>query len=185
MNQTAGPGLPAGRETLRVGVMCLTADPVHFGHRDVVERALASGFDRIVIGIAEDTAKKTLFTVGERCDLARKAFADLGPRVQVEKYSGATVDFVVKHQSRTIIRGQRSGADFEYEAQICWGNRQLSARRFGFEIDTIFFLSDIGVSHISSSLIRNYAEINCSTEELEAFVMPHVAEALVKKVSGS
>ena len=181
MSRSSKKGQSCGNETPRVGVMCLTADPIHYGHRDVVERAIACGFDKIVIGIAEDTAKNTLFSPEERLELAQEALSDLGPRVHVEKYSGASVDFVVKHGSRTILRGQRSGADFEYEEQVCTANRLLSKERFGFEVDTIFFLSASSVSHISSTLIRNFAEIHCTEEELSTFCMPHVARALVEK----
>jgi pantetheine-phosphate adenylyltransferase len=121
-----------------------------------------------------------MFDVNQRLALAKESFAPLGHKVQVMKYEGSTVDFLMQQKARIMIRGIRSGDDFQYEADLAWANRQLSLLRYGVEVDTVFILAGIEKTHISSTLIKSYARVGFNEKELMAFVPQHVAKALVE-----
>ena len=46
-------------------------DPITFGHLDIIERA-SSQFDEVIVAVLENRTKASLFTVGERMEMARK-----------------------------------------------------------------------------------------------------------------
>ena len=98
-------------------------DPITNGHLDIATRA-AKLFDKLVIGVFDIPEKHLLFTTEERVDLVRQAIADL-PNVDVESFTGLTVDFIRKVGAQTIVRGLRVGADFEREFDMALMNKKL------------------------------------------------------------
>ena len=68
--------------------------------------------------------------------------------VTVKTYSGLTVDFSKKNNSNFLIRGLRNPSDFEFEKSIALTNRKIS------DIETVFFLTSVENSYISSSIVR-------------------------------
>ena len=64
-------------------------------------------------------------------------------------YSGLTVDFCKQQDAQFILRGLRNPADFEFEKAIGHTNRLLS------EIETVFLLTSVRTSYISSSIVRD------------------------------
>src|ERR1035437_6421148 len=87
-----------------------TFDPITNGHLDVVSRALRL-FDEVVLAIAADSTKKSLFTLEERQALAEKAVADWGGKVRVTVFRGLLVDFVHSQDATAILRGLRAVSD--------------------------------------------------------------------------
>ena len=149
-----------------------TFDPVTLGHEDLVRRA-AVLFDRVVVAIAANTGNKTpMFSVDERLAMARDALADL-PNVEVKRYGGLTVDFAVEHNLRVIIRGLRAVSDFEYEFQLANMNRHLND-----EVETAFLTPTEKYTFISSSLVREVAELG---GDVSKFVSPTVMQALKER----
>ena len=88
-------------------------DPITNGHLDIVTRA-AKLFEKLIVGIYDAPDKNVLFTTEERVELVRQAIANL-PNVEVESYSGLTVDFAKKVRAQTMVRGLRISADFQRE----------------------------------------------------------------------
>ena len=86
-------------------------DPITNGHLDIAERA-SKLFEKLIIGVYDTPAKDILFSTEERMDLARQSVAHL-PNVQVEPFTGLTVDFAKEVGAQAIVRGLRIGADFE------------------------------------------------------------------------
>jgi pantetheine-phosphate adenylyltransferase len=130
-------------------------DPITFGHLDVIERA-AGVFDRIVVGVLVNPKKTPLLPLGERIESIREATKDaLGPlanRVEVASFDGLTVDFAKKLGAGFIVRGLRAVSDFESELQMAHTNRKLAP-----EVDTIFFMTALEHSYLSSSLVKEIA----------------------------
>ena len=149
-----------------------TFDPITLGHEDLVRRA-AVLFDKVVVAIAANTGSKSpMFSVDERVDMARAALEDL-PNVEVRRYGGLTVDFAKEHGLRVIVRGLRAVSDFEYEFQLANMNRHLTD-----EVETAFLTPTEKYTFISSSLVREVAELGGDVSE---FVSPEVKRALMER----
>ena len=102
-----------------------TFDPITNGHIDLVGRAVQL-FDEVVLAIAADSTKKSLFTLEERRALAKKALVDFGSKVRVTAFHGLLIDYVRSENSRAILRGLRAVSDFEFEFQMALMNRKLN-----------------------------------------------------------
>ena len=147
-----------------------TFDPITNGHHDLVRRA-ASIFDRVIVAIAANPNKATMFPLEARIDLARRVLHDLA-NVEVLGYSVLTVDFARQHKVGVVIRGLRAVSDFEFEFQLANMNRHLAR-----EIETVFLTPQEQFTFISSSLVREIAVLGGDVHE---FVDP-IVEAELKK----
>ena len=118
-----------------------TFDPITFGHIDVIKKSLKL-FDKIVVGVSEESNKNYLFTTKERIDIVNKAlFSDLKlnkKKILVVSFGSLTTDLCKKYKSNIILRGLRAVSDFEYEFQLAGMNRKLNSN-----IETIFLMSDV------------------------------------------
>ncbi len=148
-----------------------TFDPITNGHVDVMQRA-ASMFDKVVLLIAVNSNKKSVFTEDERLEMAREALAHI-PNASVDFFSGLTVDYAQKVGANTIIRGIRAVSDFEYEFQIALMNKKLYSGA-----NTIFLAPDEKYTYLNSTIVRELARYS---EDLSDFVPKNVSERLFKK----
>lgn len=147
-------------------------DPITYGHLDIVERATTL-FDRVVIGVLENPRKTPTLAVAERIAVIEASLADDGSaadRISVEAFSGLTVDFCHAHGASAIVRGLRAISDFENELQLAHNNRVLAP-----DIDTVFFMTAIEHSYVSSSLVK---EIATYGGDVSAMLPPAAAAAL-------
>ncbi len=145
-----------------------TFDPPTLGHLDLLQRAAAL-FDRVTVAVAEHPTKSPAFAVDQRVELLRTLTSGFG-KVEVVRLSGLLVDGARPVGAGVIVRGARSGADFDYEAPMASTNRQLAP-----EIETVFLAAAPSVAHISSTLVRQIASMG---GRVDAFVAPEVAAAL-------
>ncbi|HPT71366.1 MAG TPA: pantetheine-phosphate adenylyltransferase [Candidatus Cloacimonadota bacterium] len=145
-----------------------TFDPITNGHLNILEKA-SKMFDEVILGVAEQTNKESLFTLEERTRLCMKATKHI-PNVKVMTFSGLVVDFAKQMDSSIMIRGMRAVSDFEYELQLALMNKKLSP-----EIETIFMVPSYRYMYLSSSIIRQLAQLHA---ELDEFVPKDVKEAL-------
>ena len=149
-----------------------TFDPITLGHEDLVRRATVL-FDRVVVAIADNPSSKApLFSTEERVAMAANALLDL-ENVEVQGYTGLTVDFARDHGLRVIIRGLRAVSDFEYEFQLATMNRHLTDA-----VETAFLTPTEKYMFISSSLVKEVAELGGDVSE---FVSPTVKLALMER----
>ena len=113
-------------------------DPMTNGHIDIAKRAL-SLFDQVIIAVATNSKKNSLFTIDERLDLIHRVIQDLGideNRLEVATFSGLTVDFCEERGASAIIRGLRAVTDFDYEYAISLMNKKLAP-----DLETVFFMA--------------------------------------------
>jgi pantetheine-phosphate adenylyltransferase len=151
-----------------------TFDPVTSGHLDILERAV-SLFDRVIIAVAKESNKNTLFSVDERLELLRTVTASM-PGVEVDSFEGLTVSYAREVGAKAIIRGLRAMSDFEFEFQLALMNKKLDA-----SIETVFLMTQSEFSFISSSAIKWVVELGGS---IKGLVPVHVEEALKEKYEG-
>jgi len=148
-----------------------TFDPITNGHLDIATRA-ANLFEKIIIGVYDAPAKGLLFTTEERVDLVRQSIAGL-PNVDVESYSGLTVDFVRRAGADTIVRGLRISADFEREFEMALMNKKLFP-----DCELVCLMANLKYQFLSSSLTKEVASLSGYIDDL---VPKPVAVALKKK----
>ena len=151
-----------------LGVYPGTFDPVTVGHVDVVRRA-SSLFENVIVAVYGGSSKNLLFDADERVDLFRRSVGEL-PNVEVTKFEGLVVRFAKEVGAKVIIRGLRSGSDFEYEFDMAFMNRRLDP-----DLDMVFFMTSQEYMFVSSSLLKEVARLE---GEIEAFLPPHVADAV-------
>jgi len=160
----------------KVGIYPGTFDPITNGHLDIIKRALKL-FDRLVVAIGENPAKRPLFSSEERKSLVEEAIKTLpgAEKVEVRVFSGLLVDFAKKVGANVIVRGLRAVSDFEYEMQLALMNRKLS-----HDIDTIFLLPSLKWIFLSSSIVKEAAKLGGCVDDLVPEV---VAKRLREKFS--
>lgn len=146
-------------------------DPITRGHEDLIRRS-CEFVDNLVVAVANNSAKKPLFSSEERVALIRAAAGD-DPCVEVKQFQGLLVDFAKEVGASLIIRGLRAVSDFEYEFQMALMNRNLSPG-----LETVFMVPSVETTYISSSIIREIAQYGGNLDNL---VHPAVAEALKNK----
>ena len=152
-----------------------TFDPPTNGHLDLVRRSLRV-FSRVIVGIAYNPHKHTLFNPQERLEMFREAVKDMSG-VEVDILDGLVIDYAQRHKVNAIIRGMRAVTDFEHELQIASVNRQLCP-----EIETVFMSPSEHYTYLSSSVVREVALFGGPVSE---FVPEHIEKRLREKLANS
>ncbi len=135
-------------------------DPVTLGHVDVIRRA-AAVFDRVVVGVVRDPHhKQTTFTVEERVAFLEDVLQAEG-NVVVDVFAELVVDFARRHGARTMVKGLRVLADFEWEVQMNRLNHLLAP-----EIETLYVMSAPELAFVSSSGVKEIAAFGGKVDEL-------------------
>jgi pantetheine-phosphate adenylyltransferase len=156
---------------VRVAIYPGTFDPMTNGHLDIVDRA-ARLFDRLIVLIADNSAKQPIFSAAERVVLIREAVATLPHHatIEVDTYQGLTVDYARRLGAQAMIRGLRAVTDFEWEFQLALINQKLAP-----DIETVCLMTAQEYSFLSASMVRELAQYGGALEDL---VPPHIAVAL-------
>ena len=160
---------------MRIAIYPGTFDPVTNGHLDILERALTL-FDKVIIAIAADSYKNSLFTTEERMTLLHQVTEGVA-NVSVEIFKGLLVDYCAEQKANAIIRGLRAVSDFEYEFQMALMNKKLNPA-----VETVFLMTSPNYSYISSSIIKQAASLGGCTSGL---VPEEVTKMLVHKFGQS
>ncbi len=151
-------------------------DPLTLGHVDIIRRA-ATIFDRLTVGIGINPDKRPLFSPDERLALTLQALKPF-KNVEVRCFEGLTVEFIRQCGARVLVRGVRTLSDIETEFTMTLANRALDP-----EIDTVFLMAAERYTHISSSLIKQIAQLGqgATMDKLREFVPLEIVEPLVSK----
>ena len=146
-------------------------DPITKGHLDVIERA-AQLFDELVVAVAFNDQKQSLFSAEERVAMIRSAVDGRG-KVRVAQFSGLLVEFAKEQEAVAVVRGLRAVSDFEFEFQMALMNRKLLPT-----LETIFVTPREECTYLSSRIVKEIARLGGN---VEAFVPPPVGRALAER----
>jgi pantetheine-phosphate adenylyltransferase len=124
-----------------------TFDPITLGHEDLMRRG-ARLFDRLIFAVAAAHHKRTMFTLDERLAMAAERAAQY-PNVEIVVFTGLLTHFMRQNDATVVLRGLRSGSDFDYEYQMTGMNNQLMP-----ELETVFLTPSAPVQFISGTLVR-------------------------------
>lgn len=149
---------------MKTAVFAGSFDPFTFAHKDIVERGLAL-FDKVIVGIGVNSAKKGLMSYDQRTDGIVDLFINY-ERVEVTQFTGLTIDFCRKVGAQYLLRGLRNTNDFEFENAIAQNNLILAP-----EIETYFLMARSGLGHISSTIVRDILQ---NAGDVSALVPPEI-----------
>lgn len=148
-------------------------DPITNGHVDIIKRGLGV-FDELIVLIAYNPNKKTIFSLEERVEMIREVIRDF-TNVRVDSFDGLLVEYVKVAGANVILRGLRALSDFEYEFQLALINRRLNR-----DVETIFLMTGYKWFYTSSTIINEAASLGGSVKGL---VPDIVNQKLVEKYS--
>jgi pantetheine-phosphate adenylyltransferase len=150
-------------------------DPYTNGHADIVEKALSIS-DRLIIAVAFDNVKTSLFSLEERKEIIEQEIVKYNKTnklVSVEIFEGLLVNFAKSKNANIIVRGLRAISDFEYEFQLSCINSRLAP-----DIQTIFLPASENTHFISSKMVKEVSRLGGDVSNI---VSCFVKESLNKK----
>lgn len=145
-------------------------DPFTKGHQNIIERGVKV-FDTVIVAVAHNTSKNTIFTLEERVDLLNEIFRGRD-NVKVDYFDGLLVEYAKKIGTNIVLRGMRTVSDFEYELQMALANKTLNP-----ELEIVFMVTDSEFAHISSSVIKEVVSLGGSA----TLMVPEMVEVKLKE----
>jgi len=163
---------------MRRAVCSGSFDPVTRGHLDIVRRA-AAVFDEVVVAVGVNPSKSRLFGPEERVAMLEQGVAGLGDaaaNVRVAGFTGLITAYCREIEAHAIVKGLRSGTDFDYEVQMAQMNAHLTG------VETVFVIADPQLGFVSSSLVKEVAAFGGDVSGLvPEFVLAPLRERLAQK----
>ncbi|HNY13075.1 MAG TPA: pantetheine-phosphate adenylyltransferase [Candidatus Wallbacteria bacterium] len=164
---------------MRTAIYAGSFDPVTYGHLNVALRA-ASLFDKLVFAVAINSSKTSFFTLEEREEMARESIEYYSTKrktdatnIEVTSFTGLLANFAMKYENPVLVRGLRAVSDFEFEYQMALLNKYQN-----FQVETVFLITSLKYSFLSSSIVKEIAKHNGDYRKL---VAPPVYEKLWSK----
>lgn len=150
---------------MKIGIYPGSFDPFTVGHLDILLRAKKI-FDRVIVGVLENSAKSPAFSLDQRVDFIRRSAKEANVDCEVVRFSGLLVDFAQRCNATAIVRGLRAVTDFEYEMQMASMNKKLAP-----DVETIFLMTSTKHSYLSASIVR---ELGRWGGCIDGFVAPSI-----------
>lgn len=147
-------------------------DPVTMGHIDIITRA-AGMFDKLIVVVMNNAAKKCSFTPEERVDMIKKCVAD-HDNIEVDAFDGLLADYAAKRGARAIVKGLRAMSDFEYEFQMALANKKLNP-----DVETLFLTTAQQNMYLSSSMVKQIAGMG---GDISGFVPPVILKDITDRI---
>ncbi len=155
---------------MKIAVYPGSFDPITNGHLNIIERTI-NIFDELIVAVAIDPNKSTLFSAQERTDMIKEVTKNI-EKVKVQSFSDLLIDFMKRNNANIIIRGMRAISDFEHESQLALMNKKLAP-----EIETIFMVTCSKYSYLNSSIVKEIASLNGCVSQL----VPEIVEENLRK----
>jgi pantetheine-phosphate adenylyltransferase len=143
---------------VRIAVYPGSFDPVTLGHLDIITRA-ANLFDTLYVVVMHNSSKRdSWFSWQDRVAMLQEATTHLS-NVRCESFEGLSVDYAKSRNAHVIVRGLRAVSDFEFEFKLAEANRHLDG-----SMETVFMMTSHAYSFLSSSIVREVAQLGGSVE---------------------
>jgi pantetheine-phosphate adenylyltransferase len=147
-------------------------DPFSLGHVDIARRASLL-CDRLIVAVMRNSAKKSVFSIDERVDMAKICLSSL-PTVEVIAFDRLLVELYRETNASAVVRGLRSESDFRNEAEMAAANRFLCK-----EYEVILLPCRIDLAYTSSSIVREVAYYG---GDISGMVDPLIADRVMKRL---
>lgn len=148
-------------------------DPVTLGHLNLIKRA-SKVFDKLIVCVMVNSAKKPLFTTEERLEQIRLVVKRFG-NVEVDSWDGLVAEYAKKRDAAVVVRGLRALSDYEKECQMAIINKKINP-----ELETFFLAASEKYMYLSSSAVKEMAAFGA---DLTEFAPRELISAIEKRVS--
>ena len=162
---------------IKKGIYGGVFDVITNGHLHIIQKACTM-FDNVIVVIAENANKKTMFTLEERWNMVCEVTKDIdNVQVKILPKDMYLVKFAEQLEADFLIRGIRDTIDFPYELNIYRTNRKISQL-----VETVYLMPDDNFSLVSSSWIKGLMGIQGWKELIKNDVHPYVLKKLEIKL---
>ena len=158
---------------MKIAICPGSFDPVTLGHLDIIERA-AGIFDEVIVLVANNRSKKTLFSTEERIELISRCIKS--DNIRIDTDDGLLVDYAKKAGAAAIVKGLRAVSDFDYEFQQALINKSLYP-----ECETVFLTAKSENMFLSSSMVKEVCSLG---GDISSFVPQSITEDIYKRCKG-
>lgn len=134
-------------------------DPITIGHIDIIERS-SKLFEKVIVAVLSNPSKSPLFSQAKRIEQISECTQHL-TNVEVDSFTGLTVEYARLRQAGVILRGLRVLSDFEKELQMAHTNKTLCEG-----VETVFLATTKEYSFLSSSVVKEIASFGGSVNHL-------------------
>lgn len=150
-------------------------DPITLGHLDLIKRSSIL-FEKVIVAVLKNPQKKPLFSLEKRVLQIQECTKSLS-NIEVDSFTGLTVEYAQQCNAGVLLRGLRVMSDFEQELQMAHINKTLKK-----SIETVFLATNTELSFISSSVVKEIAKFNGVIDHL---VPPNIAEDIYLAMNDS
>lgn len=163
---------------MKIAIYPGSFDPVTSGHLNIIRRA-ATIFDRLIVVVMVNSAKKPMFTREERVELIRRVTSDL-PNVEIDSSTELLAEYAKKRGNCVIVKGLRAGTDFENEFQMALINHKINPN-----LDTMFLTAEHQFMYLSSSTVKELGSYNVDLSDfLPEQIIPDFQERVKQMHQG-
>ncbi|KPJ53851.1 phosphopantetheine adenylyltransferase [candidate division TA06 bacterium DG_24] len=159
---------------MKVAIYPGAFDPVTNGHLDVIERS-ARLFERLIVAVAINQEKTSLFSLDERVEMLREVTGQW-PNVEIDSFEGLLTEYARAKGAVAVIRGLRAISDFEIEFQMALMNRHLEP-----SVETLFLMASEQHSFLSSRIVKEVMSLGGDGSEF----VPAVVERRLREKLGA
>ena len=132
---------------------------ITLGHLNIIRRA-SKIFDKVVVCVMVNSAKKPMFSREERVELIERVVKRL-PNVTVDTSDILLADYAKQYEGAVLVKGLRAVSDFESEFQLALINKTMNPN-----LDTVFLTSSEKYTYISSSVVKEIARYGSDLSKL-------------------
>ena len=132
---------------MKIAIYPGSFDPITSGHLNIIRRA-ASIFDKLIVCVMVNGAKRPMFTREERVKMIRQVVGDIH-NVEVDSSDELLAEYAKRRGSCVIVKGLRAGSDFENEFQMALINHKINP-----SLDTMFLTAEHQYMYLSSSTVK-------------------------------
>ena len=143
-------------------------DPITLGHLDLIKRSSIL-FEKVIVAVLKNPNKKPLFSIEKRVNQIQECTQNI-PNIEVDSFTGLTVEYARRKKAGVLLRGLRVMSDFEQELQMAHINKTLEN-----SLETVFLATNTELSFISSSVVKEIAKLG---GEIDHLVPPNIAQDL-------
>ncbi len=158
---------------MKIAIYPGSFDPITSGHLNIIRRA-ANIFDKLIVCVMVNSAKRPMFDRDERVDMIRRVTGDLR-NVEVDASDELLAEYAKRKGSCVIVKGLRAGSDFENEFQMALINHKINPN-----LDTMFLTAEHQYMYLSSSTVK---ELGNYEVDLSDFLPEQIIPDFKKRIN--